>query len=1663
MIGFKDLKIRTKILVFALLIGLIPLLTIGGFAWLESRTALSNIAFAQLESVREIKKTQLTSFFQERKNDLQVLLEMVTHVNEKAVTDLKQSLYDLKDNLEMYFQERFNNLRVLSENQFLVESIIKFETLLQSKENNAQIWDSIREKLDNEFAQYRKQYGYDDVFLINPKNGQVMYTAKGGMEFNKVLSHNALLKNSGLDKVFQKALSLKTAVIQDFEPYALANNQTVAFMATPVFKSGEIAAVVVFSILPDAIYNLMETEKQIRQNQKQEQIGEAYLVAEWNNQITYRSHRKFSNGTQAVVGDPIIGKKQAALQGLAGESGVNVRFNHLNELELIGYVPIKIQGLNWALLSVASWEKEIVPKIKDSREDFFAKYIKAYQYYDLFLIHPQGEIFYTVAHESDYHTNILTGKYADSELGKVVRKTLKTKKFAISDFAPYEPSNGEPAAFIAQALVNRDGKIQMVIALQLSDKAISKIMQERTGMGKTGESYLVGSDMLMRSNSYLDPENHSIIASFANPTQGAVKTEATRAVIERGETGEKIILDYRGQPVLSAYTPLKVGDTTWAIIAEIDEAEAFASIRELGWLLGGILLLTGFVTIVLINSSTKLITTPLSLLNQHFKFIAKGKLVDDDVKYEAKDEIGELVKSARLVKEGFKNSIEQANAIASGDYNREIQLLSDEDELGRSLAEMTQTLRETTAKNAEQDWLKTGQALLSQNMSGEKDITKLAKDVITILTTYLKAEVGLLYLMNKGDENKNQAYLQIIATYAYEDADYEKKFWVGEGLIGQAALEKKTLSRVHTPDEYTHIVQSSLAMAVPHHVIISPFLYESEVKGVVEIGFAEITTPLKEQFLELVMPSLGIAVNTAEARTRQKILLEKTQQQAKDLEEQKKVLQAQQQELQQSNEELQSQSEELQTQSEELQAQQEELREVNEELEERTKALEIQQKEIVEKNIALQESQLEMEKAKQAIELKAKELELASKYKSEFLANMSHELRTPLNSLLILAQLLAGNKDKNLTEKQVQYAKTIHSAGSDLLTLINEILDLSKVEAGKIEIQPEEVSISKLVTTIEQKFSHMAEDKNLEFHVNVDKDLPATIYTDGQRLNQIINNQLSNAFKFTQEGSITVSIGRPSEEDNLSLLGLKADKSIAISVTDTGIGIKKDKQQLIFEAFQQEDGSTSRRFGGTGLGLSISRQLARLMGGDLVLQSEEGKGSTFTLLLPERVEIKNKTEESAVEETPETKPETKPQVTTAPETVAEEVTQAPKKKIEDDRDDLKSGDKILLIVEDDPKFSSVLIELARERHFKVLLAEDGKTGLELAEQYKPQAIILDVCLPKLDGWTVMEHLKENPETRHIPVHFMSADDQDSEAKQMGAIGYLHKPVSMDMIGQAFKKIERFLSKRVKKLLIVVDNEEHQKQIIDLVGEGDVETTVCKTKADAIEQLQQVIYECIIIDVDAEDNSALQLLEHIYQDENLSQIPVIIHSKRDLSEEEEKLLQHVGENLTIKEVRSPERLLDEATLFLHQVESKLPENKQEMLRHLHDKEAILKGKKILIVDDDVRNTFALTTVLEEKQMEVIVGTTGKEALEILDKQSNIDLVLMDIMMPEMDGYEAIAKIREQSRFRHLPIIALTAKAMKGDKAKCIEAGANDYLAKPVDTDKLLSMMRVWLYR
>ncbi|RKZ85576.1 MAG: histidine kinase [Candidatus Parabeggiatoa sp. nov. 3] len=1058
---------------------------------------------------------------------------------------------------------------------------------------------------------------------------------------------------------------------------------------------------------------------------------------------------------------------------------------------------------------------------------------------------------------------------------------------------------------------------------------------------------------------------------------------------------------------------------------------------------------------------------PLLSLNQHLKALALGKLVDDEIIYSEKNEMAEIIQSAQQLKNSMNNTIKQANAIATGDYHQEVILRCEHDQLGYALSEMTQTLRQVTTKNEVQDWFKTGQTQLHDQMSGDLTLVDLAHNIVSFVTLYLEGQIGICYLVEHTVEGLNQTFrLKQVASYAYtRRKNMGDEFEFSVGLIERAAKGQESI----------HItINAGLGEEMPRHLLMIPFLHETVVKGVIVLGSLNPLTDNQIEWLNQVMPSIGIAMNSVESRTKLQELLQKTQNQAKTLESQKAILQGQTEELQHQKEELQNQSEELQSQTEELQTQQEELRQTNDELEERTRELERQKEAIRQKNQALEKSQ-------QAIQIKADELELASQYKSDFLANMSHELRTPLNSLLILAQLLADNKADNLNDKQIEYAKTIHSAGSDLLKLINDILDLSKVEAGKMAVHIENLSLTDFVDNLEHQFRHVAEKKAVDFHITLAEDLPSAINTDVQKLQQIIKNLLSNAFKFTREGEIKLTLQK--SKSTITPIFQKGEAQgagedwIAISVSDTGIGIPKDKQQIIFEAFQQVDGTTSRRYGGTGLGLSISRQLARLLRGDIQVSSEAEQGSTFTLYLPERVRIQASgvqelPPESGVDNSGEMPQNSSNKRSDFQETsspindtqiaqIAHEKTEF--QKITDDRENLTTEDKTLLIIEDDHKFSSLLMEIAQEKHFKCLVAQDGKTGLQLAVEYQPNAIILDVGLPELDGWTVMERLKDNPETRHIPVHFVSGSDHEMTAKKMGAIGYLLKPVNMEQLGEAFQKIEQFISTTVKNLLIVVDNDAHQQQMLELIRSDDIQITLATTKAMALKQLEETAFDCQILDIDVEQRSGIKLIEQIVQQKALRQTPLILYADRELSAIEEGLLLQCEEHITIKSVRSPVRLLDEATLFLHQVEAKLPEEKRKMLRMVHDKAAILTNKKVLIVDDDTRNVFALATVLEDNDMEVVCGQNGKEGIALLEEEDDIDLILMDIMMPEMDGYEAMRKIRAQVGFRKLPIIALTAKAMKGDKAKCIEAGANDYLTKPVDTDKLISLMRVWLYR
>ncbi|HCF28636.1 MAG TPA: two-component system sensor histidine kinase/response regulator [Cyanobacteria bacterium UBA11049] len=1000
---------------------------------------------------------------------------------------------------------------------------------------------------------------------------------------------------------------------------------------------------------------------------------------------------------------------------------------------------------------------------------------------------------------------------------------------------------------------------------------------------------------------------------------------------------------------------------------------------------------------------------------------------------DSNDEVGDLSASLNQMLSSFLAIVQQIKAIAQGNYNAEIAPRSDKDEMVVAFSELTRTLRESTAQNQRENWLRTSQTELNERLRGEQELTALAQEIISYIATRLNAQVGAIYL---GNENKQ---FRLISSYAYtKRKNLSNEFKLGEGIVGQAALEKKTILITNIPSDYIAIT-SGLGEAVPRNLIVVPLIYRDVVEGVIEIASFQEITDIQIEFLNQVAEGIAIAFHSNRSRAKIQQLLEESQ-----------------------------------VQSEELQAQQEELRQTNEELHEKANLLLKQNQEVEKKN-------REIEQAQAALEEKAEQLALTSKYKSEFLANMSHELRTPLNSLLILSKLLSENKEANLTSKQVEYASTIYTAGTDLLNLINEILDLAKIESGTMTLEIGEVVLTALRDDIERNFRHVAQSKGVGFTIELDTNLPRTIRIDEKRLHQVLKNLLSNAFKFTAQGQVSLRIDSVTQGWSLDRQVLnRAGAAIAFSVSDTGIGIPAEKQKLIFEAFQQADGTTSRHYGGTGLGLSISREIAHLLNGEIRLTSTPGKGSTFTLYLPQTSQATGDRGLEARDSNQKTvsgngrvssqKPLSDPPLPLAvtPNSSSAPLPLPKRPSFSDDRDAIQPGDRTLLIVEDDVNFARILLDTGREQGFKGIVALQGDTGLALAQQFRPTAIMLDIGLPEMDGWTVLDRLKHDPQTRHIPVHIVSGLEERQRSLQLGAIAYLQKPVGQESLIAALTNIQRFVERPLKRLLVVEDNEQQRQSIVELIGDGDVRTTAVGTGGEALAALRASPFDCVVLDLGLPDMSGFELIKQIEQRVGVSNggrtsLPIIIYTGKNLTEQEETELRRVTEAIIVKDVKSPERLLDETALFLHRVQSNLPEAKQQILAQLRQQEPVLAGKKILIVDDDVRNIFALTSILEEHQMEVVFAENGRKGIDLLQNTPDVDAVLMDIMMPEMDGYETMRAIRSESKFRSLPILALTAKAMKGDREKCLEAGASDYIAKPVDTEQLLSLLRVWLYR
>ncbi len=977
----------------------------------------------------------------------------------------------------------------------------------------------------------------------------------------------------------------------------------------------------------------------------------------------------------------------------------------------------------------------------------------------------------------------------------------------------------------------------------------------------------------------------------------------------------------------------------------------------------------------------------------------------------------DLTGNVNLLADNLTNQVraiaEVATAVTKGDLTRSIQVEARGEvaELKDNINTMIDNLRLTTDRNTEQDWLKTNLARFTGMLQGQRDLGTVGRMLLSELAPLVNAQQGVIYQMSS-EPKADDATLVLLSTYADTPEGYVSEVRIGQGLIGQCASEKRRMLITELPRN-TSPIRSGLFKAKPKNVIVLPVLFEDRVKAVIELATLASFTASHLSFLEQLTASIGIVLNSIEATMQTEGLLKQSQQLAAEL-------QTQQKELQQTNEQLAQKAQQL-----------------------------------AEQNTEVERKNQEIEQARRALEEKARELALTSKYKSEFLANMSHELRTPLNSILVLGQQLAENPDGSLTPKQVEFARTIHGAGTDLLNLISDILDLSKIESGTVSVEAEEIFIGSLLDSVARPFRHEAENRRLVFEVSSDPKLGRSLVTDSKRLQQVLKNLLSNAFKFTEQGSVRLKVLSPSagwSTDHPILGGARS--VIAFEVTDTGIGIPPEKQRIIFEAFQQADAGTSRKFGGTGLGLAISRELASLLGGEIQLKSAPGQGSTFTLYLPQTYVGPAA---PAVAKPEKSGASASPAVLTTVSVVEHEA------RVEDDRGNLAEGDAILLIVEDDPHYARVLYDLSHDQGFKVLVAQTGAEALALAHDYNPTAISLDVFLPDMLGWTVLNHLKQDARTRHIPVQMLTLDEDRHHGLSRGAFAFVTKPSTTEDIEAALARIREYSQPRRKRLLVVEDNPAEQLSVCELLGHEDIDIDVADSGKSALKRLEESNYDCVVLDLRLPDMTGFEVLEQLRDTPKLQDLPVVVFTGRELSPEEDAQLHTLARSVVVKDVESPERLLDETALFLHRVIADLPPGKQQMLDRLHKSDDALAGRKVLVVDDDVRNIFALSSVLERRGMTVLSAGTGREAIATIESTPDLAIVLMDIMMPEMDGFETMQVIRQNPSLRRLPIVALTAKAMKGDRERCLEAGASEYLAKPVNTEQLLSALRMWLHR
>ncbi|GAA4652605.1 hypothetical protein GCM10023116_48890 [Kistimonas scapharcae] len=1310
------------------------------------------------------------------------------------------------------------------------------------------------------------------------------------------------------------------------------------------------------------------------------------------------------------------------------------------------------QATDFLLDLKSSWEISDLPlreylagiqyqEVVDWHAREFVDFLYFFKYSDILLIDEKGNVLYTIHKYRDLGENLFDGVLSDTRLSTSVKQVLESGEPHYSDLEPYEPLGGEVVSFFVMPLINEEREVAGTIAVQTrSQDDLKLLLHQGVDTGDHVSSYIVGVDGKVRFWAeeeglfYGQRINTAAVVDWLNhidPVSGEY-TESLEHLTEyrsrRDEHGEKhnhavmnddehdhesdddILEDmndgtpiahiktysnYRGDMVLGVYRHMEIMGTPMVLLTEVNLDDALMPVTRFRNQFFTVLVITSLVVLLISMISTRRIAQPLVRINGWVNRVASGEYVKGEV-------------------------IDQQNEIG---------------QLSRSFSIMTEQLRRVSAENEARNWLQSGITGLNEALRGELSITELCQNTLSFMCRYLRFQVGAMYVLTERNR------LVMMGSYAYTmSSAHPVSFVIGEGLPGQAAEDRQTMY-VNVPDDYFPIA-SGLGSSQPDRVLVIPIVFDDNVKGVLEFGLLGNIDDRAQQFIDASLESIAIVLNRVQARERVQELLEQTTRQTE-------ALTKQQDDLRTANQELEHQTRILRESEEELKSQSEELQRANTELEEKTESLFRQKAEIEIKNAEIEESRL-------SLETKAKELEEASRYKSEFLANMSHELRTPLNSMLILARMLADNDEGNLSEDEVESAQVIDKVGHDLLNLINDILDLSKVEAGKLILNLEDVLLESVERQMRDQFSAVAENKGLDYIVTCDPGLPDYIHSDGQRLMQVLKNLLSNAIKFTEEGSVTLRIFKPGDDVQFTSENLQNSQYvIGFAVKDTGIGIPPEKQAAIFEAFQQADGSTSRKYGGTGLGLSISREMSVLLGGEMQITSEAGKGATFTLYLADmpRQAADDETSDVDRDEDMIALPESNDSPAIA--TVSTEKT-ASAQPVEMKPD---GSDRPLLIVEDDKTFAAVLKKVAESSGYECMTAHSGKDALEIAQKVHPQAVILDLGLPDMEGEHVLELLKQQTGNHNMPVHIISGRELDSSLLRKGATALLKKPVSEEQLHNLFGKLEKKRAHEIQKVLIIDADEESREKTIAMLESRDIETDVVVNGHDLREALKKTQYHCLVIDIDLPDEDGTALLHELHDQLGESMPQVIINTSREIDREEHRELAEFAGTMVMKGEHSEDRLVDEVNLFLHSIQPGKP--KKPVAKPAAVDDSALKGRKILLVDDDLRNTFALSKALQKYHLEIVLADNGELALQQLEKEPDVELVLMDIMMPVMDGYEATRRIRAHPRFKNLPVIALTAKAMSDDRAKCIEAGANDYMTKPIDMEKMVAMLKLWL--